>query len=350
MPMRIAAMLLVLTLTGLVAGDRRVEGHPLDTHAVARAHRLDSIAARTARADVFSDAFQRSALGSNWAVAFGRPGIIGDSDLGLLSGVFALLSWAAAPASADQFSEAQISANPGEADKGVFVRRRASDGARYQFHYDTNGTDADRRPQWQLKYDGVPPPRTRILATNFSAPAPVAGDVLRIEAQGDELRGYVDGRLIVSARDGALPGGGSVGVALLKVGGVSMPTPIFRWWAGGVLPRILALRRSGSVVVHLTRRRPACFSVTVVSNARSRYTFRVANARARVVRNEVREAPGGRPTTVKWCGRRDAKMPTQGKLLSPGRYRSSLQATAVSDGPQVLTPFFTRTWLLRVRR
>ena len=41
------------------------------------------------------DNFDRPALGSNWNVHVGNPGIISGTDLGLLTGSIAILSWSA---------------------------------------------------------------------------------------------------------------------------------------------------------------------------------------------------------------------------------------------------------------
>jgi hypothetical protein len=345
--MRVGVVLVVIAALGLTAGDGSAKAtEPRGTSG--SADRLELIGGRSTAAVIVSDDFERASLGSNWRVHFGSAGIVGGSDLGLLSGTFALLSRAAS-GPRDQFSEAQVSANADKADKGVFVRRRASDAARYQLHYDTNGTDADPRPHWQIKYDGVPTAKTRILASNFSARAPVPGDVLRIEAEGREIRGYLNGKLVLSARDAAIPAG-TAGVALLKLGGVTAPTAIFERWLGGSLPRIVEFRRSGSLVLDPTRR-PACFSVRFVSNTRSRHAFSVTNAQTRVVWRDIGVDEAGRPTVIEWCGRRRAKGPTQGKQLPAGRYRAKLQVSVAPVGElHAPTAFFARTWSLDLRK
>lgn len=345
---RTALVIVIAAALGFAVGGR--SSHAVDA---ARAGSVDTLLPRDAGRvgdSVGFDGFDRAALGPRWDVHFGDAGIVRGRWLGLVSGRFALLSWAAS-VPADQFSEAQIVAGADEGermDKGVFVRRR-SDGARYQFHYDTNGTEAEPRPHWQLKYDGVPTPQTRILASNLSARAPVAGDTLRIEAQGQELRGYLDGRLILSARDGAIAAG-TVGVALLRVEGVTAPTAVFERWLGGRLPRLLELRRTGPLMVAATPR-PACFAVRFVSNTRSRYSYTVANARKRVVSKTRGMSEAGRPTVVAWCGRRGAKTPTRGEPLAAGRYRGTLELfVAAAGGAPGLGPFFARTWSLELRR
>ena len=345
--MRVVVVLAVAAALALTAGDGSSAGSE-PRRAAVNADLLEPIGGRSADADIVSDDFERASLGSDWKIHLGSPGIVAGSDLGLVSGTFALVSWAASIPS-DQFSEAQLSPNSDKVDKGVFVRRRASDAARYQFHYDTNGTDADPRPHWQIKYDGVPTAQTRILASSFSARAPVPGDVIRIEAQGREIRGYLNGQLVLSAQDSAITAG-TAGVALLKLGGVTAPTAIVERWLGGRLPRIVELRRSGPLVLYPSRR-PACFSVRFVSSTRSRRTFTVVSAQKRVVRKNVGVGEAGRPTIVRWCGRTKAKATTQGKPLASGRYRAKLQVSVAPAGEvQARTAFFTRTWSLEVRK
>lgn len=188
----------------------------------------------------YADDFERPSLGADWTVhtlvSAGVPDIVNGSDLGLMSGAFGLLSWAAA-VPADQFSEAEIAVGSDERmAKGVYVRRRTSDRARYQFHYDTNGTEAVPQPHWQIKYDGVPSASTRVIAIALTPAAPVPGDVLRIEAEGSTLRGYLNGQLVVSGTDTAIPAG-TIGVAFTVAGvtGIPLPSPVFERWAGGDL-------------------------------------------------------------------------------------------------------------------
>lgn len=183
----------------------------------------------------YSDDFERSALGANWQNVSGASAGIINGDAGIVSGVFIILRWVGGPSPADQFSEAVISGGmtATELGRGVFVRRRSSDGARYQFHYDFDGTPSDQRPQWQLKYDGVPNASTRLLGVGFQA-APQAGDVLRIEAAGSEIRGYVNGVLYLAATDTALTAG-DIGLASTTAGQSVSNQPAFARWAGGAL-------------------------------------------------------------------------------------------------------------------
>lgn len=185
----------------------------------------------------YADDFERASLGSNWRKLIGTPEIIASKDLGLVSGSFILVEWAGGTSSADQFAETEISGGmpATELARGVFVRRRASDGARYQFHYDFNGTDADPRGQWQLKLDGVPTAQARLLAVGFQ-PAPSAGDVIRVEAEGSTIRGLVNGQVYLTATDTALTGG-TIGLASTTAGATFPVTnqPAFARFAGGAL-------------------------------------------------------------------------------------------------------------------
>src|SRR5688572_31735289 len=98
------------------------------------------------------DDFERAALGPDWGLASPSCAIVGQSDLGTTaSGCFA--GWTASLFQADQFSEAAtaLDGDPGMLEQ-VFVRRRASDAARYGFHW--NGDPGALR--WELKFDGVP--------------------------------------------------------------------------------------------------------------------------------------------------------------------------------------------------
>lgn len=311
------------------------------------AGRLEQADGRPAAANIVADDFERASLGPAWKVHFGSPGIVGGSDLGLLSGTFALLS-SAVPVSADQFSEAQVAAGADDVDKGVFVRRRASDGARYQLHYDTNGTDAEPRPHWQIKYDGVPTQETRILSSTLETRAPVAGDVLRLEAEGRELRGYLNGKLVLAAEDAAISTG-TAGVALLELDGVTTPKAVVERWSGGRLPRILELGRSGSLSLSRSRP-PACFSVRVVPSTRSQVTFTVLDENAAVVWKLARPGAAGQARVVQWCGRANATAQARGKRVRAGRYRARLEVFAVpAGGPRETNAFFARTWQLRLR-
>ena len=148
-----------------------------------------------------SDNFNRSSLGPNWLSHLGNASIVAGADWGP-SAAFGIhiTSWTA-PVGVDQFAEATVAAgvNP-KMQYQVYVRRRASDAARYGFHYNFEASP----PRWEIKYDGVPTSLTRIVATS-SAPTPGPGSKLRLEARGSgaavSLKGYHNGTLVCSGDD-----------------------------------------------------------------------------------------------------------------------------------------------------
>lgn len=302
--------------------------------------------------DVVSDSFERTALGSSWTVHVGVPGTVAGSDLGLLSGSIAILSWAA-PLPADQFSEAEVAEGiDPRMQRQVFVRRRGSDSARYALHYNL-GVSPQR---WELKYDGVPPGQTKLLATATSPPGPLPGDVIRIEAEGEKLRGYKNGRLVIQAEDTSPQRivSGAPGMAFVLIGGsVSRAAPVFERWAGGAVappePRMTALSRSRSQILYTTVR-PDCFSVRFASNARSRYAFTVTNVRKRVVWKDVGVGEANVSKMLRWCGRTGPGKPDRGAPLPVGRYRAKLEVSAAPVGrTPASAPFFARAWTLDLR-
>lgn len=297
-----------------------------------------------------SDDFERAALGPNWNVHVGNPGIVSGSDLGLLSGAIAILSWAA-PLPADQFSQAEIAADiDPQMQRQVFVRRRASDGARYALHYNLRRGEEG----WEIKYDGVPTPQTKLLATAATPSRPVAGDVIRVEAEGNSIRGYKNGRLVLQATDTSTQKltAGTPGMAFPFVPGpVPRPSPVFETWTGGELaprePRLVRFA-SGSPILYLTGK-PACFLIRFVPNTRVRHVFTVTDVRKAVVWRSIGLGEAGRPKVIRWCGRTKSKT-TTGTPLPAGRYRAKLQISVARAGnPPVPTAFFVRTWVLTIR-
>ena len=338
--MPLAALLLALASLGLALGGG----------AFGASKRADARTSTTGEGA--SDSFERAELGSSWTVHVGVPGTVAGSDLGLLSGSIAILSWAA-PLPADQFSEAEIAeAIDPRMQRQVFVRRRASDSARYALHYNL-GVSPQR---WELKYDGVPPSQTRLLATAASPSGPVPGDVIRIEAEGETLRGYKNGRMVIQAADTSSQRivAGAPGMAFVLIGAsVSRPAPVFERWRGGPVappqPRITAFSRSGSQVLFSTVQ-PDCFSVRFASSARSRYAFTVTNARERVVWKAAGVGEANVAKVLRWCGRTGPGSPDRGAPLPVGRYRAKLEVSAAPVGRAPgSVPFFTRAWTLDVR-
>ena len=75
------------------------------------------------------------------------------------------------------------------------MRRRASDNARYGFHWNDESTF-----KWEIKFDGVPTAQTRIVGS-AAGTAPQLGDTLRVEARGNVIKGFHNGVEVVSATD-----------------------------------------------------------------------------------------------------------------------------------------------------
>jgi hypothetical protein len=190
-------------------------------------------------AEVFDD-FERHLLGPNWIVLAGAGsiGLVGQSDLGLVAGPArgGAVAWAANTFLLDEFSEAVIS--PDRADSmllQVYVRLRAVDNARYGFHW--NNAFGGR---WEIKYDGVPTPQTRILASAI-APEPLPGDRIRIEARGATISGYHNEVLVLTAEDtapDAITEVGELGVVFrfTTTAPAVYPSAVVEDWMGGDLP------------------------------------------------------------------------------------------------------------------
>jgi hypothetical protein len=194
-----------------------------------------------------TDDFERTSLGPNWEVVYPVPPndqvrIVGDSDLGMGPGQFGffLVDRIAPVFGADQFGEATI---PTDVTAGwahqVYVRRRASDGARYGFGYD-NDPGQPNFGDWYFKYDGVPGPQTRMFVTAPATVTPVPGDTIRVEIRGYTLRGYLNGALVLEGTDtdASRIADGVPGLAARWAIG-AMPTTstaiVWESWAGGSL-------------------------------------------------------------------------------------------------------------------
>lgn len=183
-----------------------------------------------------SDDFERVQLGPSWRTSSAAAGIVGARDFGMLTLGSVAADWAASEFSGDQFSEVVV-ANGKDPNMLLQVHvRRQSTGARYGFHYNPERSPA----AWEIKYDGVPTEQTRIIASVVAA-APVAGDVIRIEAQGREITGYVNGRRLVTATDNAVsafvkPGAAGITARPRRGSAPRLPSPIVATWRGGSLP------------------------------------------------------------------------------------------------------------------
>lgn len=158
-----------------------------------------------------TDNFDRASLGANWTVVLGNAAIVGSADLGAsASAGIHIAAWAGSSLGDDQFAEMRISPSVEPLMQfQVFCRRRSSDAARYAWLYKSDPAfdfegSPDGPPAWCFKYDGVPSAQTRLFGQVTTAPAPAAGDVLRLEVTGQNpvtLRGFHNGRLISEATD-----------------------------------------------------------------------------------------------------------------------------------------------------
>lgn len=168
--------------------------------------------------------------GSNWAWQVSE-GTIRSGSLGSSSDALAIGWWTQGTFPADQFSEAVVSpgfavgTQPAVTLLQVFVRRQDSGFARYGFHFNQLNSET-----WiyELKYDGISP--GVVIAT---APAPQPwqpGDVVRIEAQGNQIRGLVNGTVVISGTHDTLVGG-RPGVVINPLGPTSLQS--YDAWRGG---------------------------------------------------------------------------------------------------------------------
>jgi hypothetical protein len=208
-----------------------------------------------------SDDFERPALGTNWSRYGGSQAeIVNGHDLGAPDPtVWCFVVWTASTFDADQFSEATTATGkPDALLTQVYVRQRASDLARYGFHFNNENTTTNI-PRWEIKYDGVPTAQTRILAV-VPATMPAPGDMLRIEVRGTDpvtITGFHNGVQVISATDSAhqrITSTGPAGMVSRLSSGTTAPpnSPIFARWKGGTLGPILQLRRPSLNAANLT--------------------------------------------------------------------------------------------------
>jgi hypothetical protein len=203
--------------------------------------------------DPAADDFERATLGTNWTRYGGSQAqIVNGHDLGAPDpAIWCFVVWTASTFDADQFSEVVTAAGkPDSLLTQVYVRQRASDLARYGFHFNNENTTTNI-PRWEIKYDGVPSAQTRILAS-VPASMPAPGDTLRIEVRGTDpvvIAGFHNGVQVISATDSdhqRITTTGPAGmVSRLSSGTTARPnSPIFASWKGGTLGPIIELRRN----------------------------------------------------------------------------------------------------------
>jgi hypothetical protein len=184
------------------------------------------------------DDFERAELGGNWGVPNNRVVIVNNRALGLPEMGLGLVEWTRDTFAADQFSEIEISAGVVSSMlEEVFVRRRASDGARYGFGWNS-GRRVGVPNSFFIKYDGVSGPLTRMMI-EVPGPKPQPGDTLRIEIRGYTISGFVNGIRVISITDtesnridSGRPG---VVFSLGADATATYPTPVVESWAGGKL-------------------------------------------------------------------------------------------------------------------
>jgi hypothetical protein len=181
-----------------------------------------------------ADDFERAngPLGSNWLDLFDNLEIDnGEVGMKTLAGT-SPARWQANTFGPNQFSEVVVGSLDGNAFdffRGLqaFVRQQQTGTPwRWGFHYFSDNTT------YGIKYDGGPTAETRTWETG-PEPLPVPGDVLRIEAIGDTIRGFLNGQLKVQVIDGALDNGAIGFVVGLNPGATTLPRGIVAAWSGG---------------------------------------------------------------------------------------------------------------------
>jgi hypothetical protein len=234
-------------------------------------------ALRLSAQDPAADDFERATLGPNWTRYGGSQAeIVNGHDLGARDpSIWCFVVWTASTFDADQFSEVLMAASkPDSLLTQVYVRQRASDLARYGFHFNNENTTTNI-PRWEIKYDGVPSAQTRILAA-VPATMPAPGDTLRIEVRGTDpvvVTGFHNGVQVITAADSAhqrITTTGPMGMVSRLSSGTTAPpnSPIFASWKGGTLGPNLELRRNPT--------NEAAFTLTFATMSNKLYTIQYA--------------------------------------------------------------------------
>ena len=227
--------------------------------------------------------FERATLGTNWTRYGGSQAeIVNGHDLGAPDpSIWCFVVWKASSFDADQFSEViTATGKPDSLLTQVYVRQRASDLARYGFHFNNENTTTNI-PRWEIKYDGVPADQTRLLAS-VPAPMPAPGDTLRIEVRDTDpvvITGFHNGVQVICATDSAhqritttSPAGM---VSRLSSGQTAPPnSPIFASWKGGTLGPALLIRGDSASGLELafTTMSNKLYTVQSASDPRASWT------------------------------------------------------------------------------
>ncbi|MEK6675579.1 MAG: hypothetical protein AABZ47_07985 [Planctomycetota bacterium] len=171
------------------------------------------------------DDFERESLGSNWLSTQGTLTILNGSDLGIQATGIGIIAWQGSSFSADQYGEGEIASgwNP-QTSLQLNVRLNTSSGARYGLRWLGGGT-------MELRYTAS---GQSVLLGTATGQTLVAGDTLRLEAQGTTLRGFKNSSQIIIATDSNLSSG-TAGIAFSADSG-SVPAVCLESWTGGSLP------------------------------------------------------------------------------------------------------------------
>ncbi len=182
---------------------------------------------------IIVDDFNRALLGPNWFTPIPAPMIIDSQNLGAIQGGTGknvhLCECIVSPFNvvlppSDQFSEVKVSdLFLNDCNIQVFVRRNHTTGQRYGFFWYGN--------EWSIKLDGG-------LAAPYLAKvpgnSPIPDDLIRIEAVESEIKGYLNGTLMLSVYDTTLKNG-RPGIVVGTRDVVNFPTIAVASWCGGAL-------------------------------------------------------------------------------------------------------------------
>jgi len=171
----------------------------------------------------YADNFERSTLGNNWTVRTGSVSIVNSSDMKGGSSNHNLATFTAASFDNDQWAEITIASMTAGDETHVCVRV-PSTGNVDGYCLATDGTFFEIWEMNNLAWGG----QKATSATN-----PVAGDTIRIEAEGTTLRGYLNGQLMMTGSDATYTSGYP---ALMTWKSSAVPTATIEAFAADDLP------------------------------------------------------------------------------------------------------------------